>query len=213
MDASEMRELLQGYLEELDWSGGVSKAALVAKLDGRDDALRTLVGEYVPEQTYRSPAEVMNLIPTQAWEDVQGDAYRGADTFDVPATPSHFQEGAVGQDASDVHHQEEASPQTPGVGQSVGAQGGAPGAAASGETASDGGAAEGGTAGTPGAVAGASDGGTAGSATPAAATVGEQTADVDVMVVGVDVTGDGVPDAVIVDAVVIDEPETGSGGR
>lgn len=45
MDASEMRELLQGYLDELDWSGGVSKAAMVAKLDGRDDALRTLVGE------------------------------------------------------------------------------------------------------------------------------------------------------------------------
>lgn len=98
MDASEMRELLQGYLGEMDWSGGVSKADLVAKLDGRDDALRTLVGEYVPEQTYQNAGEVMNLIPAQAWEDVQGDVYRGADTFDVPATPSHFREGPAGQD-------------------------------------------------------------------------------------------------------------------
>lgn len=38
------------------------------------------------------------MIPTQAWEDVQGDAYQGADTFDVPATPSHFKEGPAGRD-------------------------------------------------------------------------------------------------------------------
>lgn len=188
MDASEMQELLQGYLGEMDWSGGVSKAALVAKLDGRDDALRTLVGEYIPEQTYHSPAEVMNLIPSQGWEDVQGDAYRGADTFDVPATPSHFQDGPVGQDASDVHRQGEAPTQTPGFGQSTASQGEATGAAASGEA-------------SPG-------GGTAGAPTAAAGGM----ADVDVLLVGVDVTGDGVPDAVIVDAVVIDDAGTDAEG-
>jgi hypothetical protein len=77
----------------------VTKEQLVAKLNGRDDALRTMVGEYVPEETFRSADDVMNLIPTQAWEDVQGDRYQGADTFDVPATPSRFREGAAGQDA------------------------------------------------------------------------------------------------------------------
>lgn len=100
MDASEMRELLQGYLSELEWSGCVTKDQLIPKLDGRDDALRPMVGEYVPEETFRRPQDVLNVIPTQAWKDVQGDRYQRADTFDVPGTPSNLREGADGQDQS-----------------------------------------------------------------------------------------------------------------
>ena len=67
MDTSEMQELFQGYLSELDWSGGASKDELIGHLAGRDEALRTMVNEYVSEGDYRSVDEVLNLIPAQAW--------------------------------------------------------------------------------------------------------------------------------------------------
>ena len=117
MDTGEMQELLRGYLDEVDWSAGITKEDLVRKLDGRDDALRAVVGEYVADGTYRSPEEVLNVIPAQAWQDVQGDAWRGAEIHDIPGTPTHFGEGRVGQDQSTIHHRADASPPpTPGFG-------------------------------------------------------------------------------------------------
>ena len=95
MDTSEMRELLQGYVGELDWSGGVTKDAVLAHLAGRDEALRTMVNLYVAEGTYESPDEFMTVIPTQAWQDVQGDAWRGAEIQYVEDVPSHFQDAPV----------------------------------------------------------------------------------------------------------------------
>lgn len=47
MDTNEMRELLQGYLCELDWSGGATKDTIMKILVERDDALTTMVNEYV----------------------------------------------------------------------------------------------------------------------------------------------------------------------
>ena len=123
MDTSEMRELLQGYLSELNWSGGVAKDDVVAALAGRDDALRTMVNEYVAEGSYRSADEILNVIPAQAWQDAQGDEWRGAETQYAGDTPSHFQEGRVGQDDADVYRSGGPAPQTPGFGQSVGEQG------------------------------------------------------------------------------------------
>ena len=72
VDTSEMRELLRGYFGELDWSGGTTKDALVAHLAGRDEALRTMVNEYVAEGTYQNLDDVMNVLPEQAWQSVQG---------------------------------------------------------------------------------------------------------------------------------------------
>ena len=123
MDANEMRELLQGYLSELNWSGGATKDDVLAKLAGRDDALRTMVNEYVAEGTYHHIDDVMTLIPAQAWQDAQGDQWRGAEIQYVEDTPSHFQEGRVGQDESDVYHRGDSAPPTPGFGGSAGAQG------------------------------------------------------------------------------------------
>src|SRR5215207_2419026 len=62
VDTSEMRELLQGYFGELDWTGGATKDALVAHLAGRDEALRTMVNEYVAEGTYQNLEDVMNVL-------------------------------------------------------------------------------------------------------------------------------------------------------
>jgi hypothetical protein len=92
-------------------------------LVGRDDALRTLVNLYVAEGTYHSPGEVMDLIPAQAWQDVQGDAWRGAESQYVEDVPTHFQDGPVGQDDSDVGRPGGSTPPTPGFGQSGGAAG------------------------------------------------------------------------------------------
>lgn len=102
MDTSEMQELLQGYLAELNWAGGVTKDDLMGHLVGRDDALRTMVNQYVAEGTYQNLGDVMTLIPAQAWQDVQGDAWRGAESQYVEDVPSNFQGGPVGQDDSDV---------------------------------------------------------------------------------------------------------------
>ena len=123
MDASEMRELLQGYLSELDWSNGATKDNLLAHTAGRDDTLRTMVNEYVAEGTYRSADEVLNLIPAQAWQDAQGDQWRGAEIQYVEDVETHFQESPVGQDDSDVYHRGGPTPQTPGFGQSQPEQG------------------------------------------------------------------------------------------
>ncbi len=121
MDTSEMQELLQGYLSELDWSGGATKDDLIGHLAGRDEALRTMVNEYVAEGDYQNLDEVLNVIPVQAWQDVQGDAWRGAEIQYAGDVPSHFQEGPVGQDDSDVYRAGGLAPATPGFGQSSGA--------------------------------------------------------------------------------------------
>jgi hypothetical protein len=76
MDASEMRELLQGYLEELDWSGEVTKDVLMGHLAGRDEALRTMVNEYVGEGVYAnaaSPRHGQDVCPLTAAEPTRGD--------------------------------------------------------------------------------------------------------------------------------------------
>ena len=122
MDASEMRELLQGYLSELDWSNGATKDDIIRQLAGRDDTLRTMVNEYVAEGTFRGPDDVLTLIPAQAWQDAQGDQWRGAEIQYVEEVETHFQESPVGQDDSDVYHRGGPAPQTPGFGQSTGEQ-------------------------------------------------------------------------------------------
>jgi hypothetical protein len=102
VDTSEMRELLQGYFGELDWSEGTTKDALVAHLAGRDEALRTMVNQYVAEGTYQNLDEVMNVLPEQAWQSVQGDTWQGPESQYVEDVPSHFAEGPVGQAERDV---------------------------------------------------------------------------------------------------------------
>lgn len=100
MDERGMRELFEGYLGELNWAGGLSKADILNHLVGRDEALQSLVGHYVAEGTYASPGEVVNVIPEQAWQDAQGDVWRGASFADTgDAANSHFLEGAAGQDS------------------------------------------------------------------------------------------------------------------
>lgn len=88
----------------------------MAGLSGRDDALRTMVNEYIAEGSYQSVDEVMTLVPAQAWQDVQGDNWRGAETQLVEDVPSNFQKGPVGQNDSGVYHAGDAPPPTPGFG-------------------------------------------------------------------------------------------------
>jgi len=99
MDTSEMQELFRGYLGELNWPG-VTKDDLLRHLSGRDDALRTMVNEYVTEGAYADLQQVMSVIPVQAWQDAQGDTWRGPDSLDPDDVESGFNQGAVGQDAS-----------------------------------------------------------------------------------------------------------------
>jgi len=98
VDTSEMREMFQGYLRELRWSPGVTKHDLVAHLAGRDEALQAMVDLYVAEGTYYSAHDVINVIPVQAWQDVQGDEWRGPERDEVVAATSHIREGPAGQD-------------------------------------------------------------------------------------------------------------------
>lgn len=117
MDAHEMQELLQGYLDEMDWSGGATKDDLMGHLAGRDDAVRTMVNTYVSEGTYQRPEDIMTLIPAQAWQDSQGGTWQGAESQYVEDVPTHFQDGPVGHDTSDVGQPGGSPPPTPGFGQ------------------------------------------------------------------------------------------------
>lgn len=121
MDTSEMQELLIGYLGEMDWSTGVTKDDVLAHLAGRDETLRTMINEYVAEGTYQAPEDLLNVIPVQAWQDAQGDRWQGAESQYVEDVPSHFKDGPVGQDESDVYRAGGPAPFSPGFGQSAGA--------------------------------------------------------------------------------------------
>jgi hypothetical protein len=94
-----MRELLHGYLSELDWSDGVTKDALLLHLAGRDDALRTMINQYVVDGVYQTRGEILNVIPAQAWQDAQGDEWRGAPSPYADDAPNTFQQSPVGQPA------------------------------------------------------------------------------------------------------------------
>jgi len=96
-DASEMHDLLRSYLGNLNWSQQVTKDDIVGALAEQNDALATMVNEYLAEGTYYSLHEVMTLLPAQAWQAVQGDEWRGTENQLVEETPTNFGEGAVGE--------------------------------------------------------------------------------------------------------------------
>lgn len=89
-----MRGWLDDHLNQLDWGEGLSKPELVLAVED-DEALRNLIGQYVAEGHYRTPAEVLNLIPEQAWQDAQGDAWHGGETYDIAGMQSGFLESPV----------------------------------------------------------------------------------------------------------------------
>lgn len=115
MDQQEMQALLEGYFAGVDWGRGLERAEVVATVSD-DEALRNVLGQYLPEGVYHNLGEVMNLIPAQAWQDAQGDRWRGGEPADAPDVPSHFAEGPVGQDTTEVYHQGGPQPPTPGFG-------------------------------------------------------------------------------------------------
>ena len=143
MDEGDMKSIFLDELRKLDWGQGLGKAQIFDELQDYEP-LQVLVAEYVTDGTYRSPEEVCLLIPEQAWQDAQGlGEWHGGQTSDIDGMGSHFQEGAVGRDTSDVYHAGDAPPATPGFGQSAGAQGGAQAAGAGGASTTAAGAASG----------------------------------------------------------------------
>jgi len=104
----------------MNWAGGATKDDILAHLAGRDDALRTMVNEYLAEGTYQGMGEVMALIPAQAWQDAQGDTWRGPESLDPDDMDSNFKAGRVGRDTSDVYRTGNSAPSTPGFGQTGG---------------------------------------------------------------------------------------------
>ena len=97
IDTGEMKELLRGYLGEMDMTAGLTKDAILGHLAGRDEALRTMVNEYLPEGSYQGVEVVSDEIPAQAWQDVQGDRWAGSETQYVENTDSNFGESGAGQ--------------------------------------------------------------------------------------------------------------------
>jgi hypothetical protein len=98
MDANDMRRRLESYLSELNWAGGVTKEQVLAHLSKQDGTLATMVSEYIAEGTYARAGDVLTLIPTQAWQDAQGDAWRGPSTLNPEDVPSGFRQSPVGAD-------------------------------------------------------------------------------------------------------------------
>jgi len=80
MDATEMREALVALMNGMDWSEGADKSALLRQVAG-DEALTRIVDDYVAEGQYKDAEHVLTVIPVQAWQDAQGDVWRGASTL------------------------------------------------------------------------------------------------------------------------------------
>jgi hypothetical protein len=118
MDSGDMRDLLVGYLKEVNWSGGASKEDIVGVLANKDQDLLTMVNQYITEGQYNGPGDVLNLIPEQAWQASQGDDWRGATTEDPEGFDSEFEQSPVGKmEQSDVYHEGGPRPKTPGFGE------------------------------------------------------------------------------------------------
>ena len=97
MDSTVMRARLVGLLQDASWADGVTKQDIVGFVQS-DDALHTLIEEYLPAERFTALDDVLTLIPVQAWQDAQGDEWRGAESEEAGARASHFGEGAVSRD-------------------------------------------------------------------------------------------------------------------
>lgn len=97
MDSGVMRSRLESMLQDASWQDGVAKQDLLGMVQ-RDDALHTLVEEYVPDERFTSLDEVLTRIPVQAWQDAQGDEWRGAESEEAGASASHFPDSPVARD-------------------------------------------------------------------------------------------------------------------
>lgn len=97
MDSGVMRSRLVGLLQDASWADGVTKQDIVGMVQS-DDALHTLIEEYLPEERFTAFDDVLTRIPVQAWQDAQGDEWRGAESEGSGASASHFGEGAVSRD-------------------------------------------------------------------------------------------------------------------
>lgn len=95
MDTGDMRAMLRNYLAELTWTNGLGKDAILRHVAERDDDLGIMIEEYIPEGTYTSPFRVMTLIPDQAWQDAQGDTWRGPSSLDPAEVESGFSDSPV----------------------------------------------------------------------------------------------------------------------
>ncbi len=98
MDAKDMRELMAERLREVDWGTGVGRVDLLERV-AYDESLRNVIGQYVPEGVYLNATAVLDVIPAQAWQDAQGDLWRGGTSAAVAPDRSQFLEGPVGQGA------------------------------------------------------------------------------------------------------------------
>lgn len=95
MDEGDMRARFKELLAGLDWSKGVTKQEILGKLGG-DAALYTLVEEYVADEPWPSLARVQDVIPEQAWQDTQGDVWRGgAESEEAGTRASHFKDSDI----------------------------------------------------------------------------------------------------------------------
>ncbi len=94
MDGAVMRSRLEAMLQDASWRDGVSKQNIV-DLVRSDDALHTLIEEYLPDERFTALDDVMTRIPVQAWQDAQGDDWRGAESEEAGASASHFGESPV----------------------------------------------------------------------------------------------------------------------
>ncbi|MDQ3044960.1 MAG: hypothetical protein M3R06_07410 [Chloroflexota bacterium] len=94
LDEGMMRQLLDDYLAELNWAGGVDKNALVAAVKD-DEALRNVIGQYVAQGTYADADAVLAVIPEQAWQDAQGDRWQGGTSTDMAGMETGFTASAA----------------------------------------------------------------------------------------------------------------------
>ena len=96
MSEQDQRAAMAAWLRTIGWERGVTKADLLARLVD-EDGPRQVVDLYLPEGTYFSPEDVLNVLPAQAWQDAQGMIWRGGEPPVVASVQTGFADSPVAE--------------------------------------------------------------------------------------------------------------------
>ncbi len=126
MSEQDQQAAMTAWLRTIGWDRGVTKAELLDRLRD-EDGPRQVINLYLPEGTYFSPEDVLNVLPAQAWQDAQGMTWRGGEPPVAAIIQGDFANSPVAELEAAAEQAAAASANSAAAGEQ--ADGGQPGAA------------------------------------------------------------------------------------